>query len=135
MAENKGKKTMNDRAHEELEDATDIETINRVIKGENDLFEKEYNMKDRGLKFTIKMRYPNAIQQAEAHSIVSNLFKGFNRAMPEHLILAYTTIAFLQVTGEDVPDFLKDPEKLYDLRIPMIVGADIQEWMDSFRGY
>lgn len=133
MAEDKKKVDLNQEAQDNLDNAKEVETINRVIAGQNDIFKKEYKFDELGLEFTIKIKYPNALEQGKIHAQTALYFDGLSRFMPENLMLAYTTLSSLRVCGIDIPDFLKNDEDIYNINILMVIGKDYGDWLDSFR--
>lgn len=131
MAEEK--KNVEQQASEEVEKNKDVEAINRIIRGKNDVFEKTYNLAEIGREFTIKVKAPNAIEQAKIHAKTSLYFDGLGRFMSDSLIRAYTALATIRVCGIEVPDFLQNDEDIYNMNILILIGEDITEWLDSFR--
>jgi len=109
------------------------EVIDRIIRGVNDVFEKDYNLEDLGLKFKIKVKAPNALEIGQIQARVSSYLGGMNVYAPEYMLVAYQMLATLRVTGIEVPDFLKDDEKIYNLDILVEIGRDFQQWLSNFR--
>lgn len=132
MSEEK-KVNVQQEATQQAEQAKDVEAINRVIKGENDIFEKEYDIKELGLEFKIKVRFPNALEQGRIHAKTAIYLDGTNRFMPEAIHTAYHTLAMLQVVGIDVPKFLTNDEEIYNMNVFLMIGRDLSEWMDTFQ--
>lgn len=133
MSEKDKKVDIGQEAVDNVEEAKEVETINRVIAGENDVFEKDYKFKELGLEFTIKIKYPNALEQGKIHAQTALYFDGLSRFMPENIMLAYTTLASLRVCGIDVPEFLQNDEEIYNINILAVIGKDYVDWLNSFR--
>lgn len=131
MAEEKD--NIQQEATQEVEQSKDVEAINRILKGKNDVFEKHYKMDEIGKEFTVKIKAPNALEQAKIHAKTALYFDGLGRFMTESIMLAYTTLSTLRICGVEVPDFLKDDEDIYNMNLLIVIGEDYSEWLDSFR--
>lgn len=107
--------------------------IDRIIRGVNDVFVKEYNFEDLGLHFTIKLRAPNALEIGMIQARMSAYLGGMNNYASEYMILVYQTLATLRTTGIDVPKELEKDEDIYNLDILYQIGRDFQEWLNNFR--
>ncbi|AGR48154.1 hypothetical protein [Staphylococcus phage vB_SepM_ phiIPLA-C1C] len=102
-------------------------TVSRVIRGVNDVFEKYYNFKEIKLDFNIKLRVPNALEQGTINAMRSNYLGGMDLYQSDEIYKAYQMLATIQVVGVEVPDELSDPEKIYNL-IPLVRVYD--DWID-----
>ena len=102
-------------------------TVSRVIRGVNDVFEKYYNFKEIKLDFNIKLRVPNALEQGTINAMLSNCLGGMDLYQSDEIYKAYQMLATIQVVGVEVPDELSDPEKIYNL-IPLVRVYD--DWID-----
>lgn len=107
--------------------------IDRIIRGVNDVFVKEYNFEDLGLHFTIKLRAPNALEIGRIQARMSAYLGGMNNYASEYMILVYQTLATIRTTGIDVPKELENDEDIYNLDILYQIGLDFQEWLNNFR--
>lgn len=107
--------------------------IDRIIRGVNDTFVKEYNFEDLGLKFTIKMRAPNALEVGKIQARMAAYLGGMNNYVSEYMVIVYQTLAALREVGIDVPKELAKDEEIYNLDILYQIGVDFQEWLNSFR--
>lgn len=123
--------TQEDRENSVRKDTKDV--VDHIIRGVNDTFIKEYDFKDIGWKFTIKIKAPNALDVGKIQARVSAYLGGMNNYASEYMILVYQTLATLRVTGIDVPKELAKDEDLYNLDIVHIIGRDFQQWLTSFR--
>lgn len=130
----KNKESVQNESATEVERAKDIEAIDRVIKGVNDIFEKEYKIEHLNKEFKLKVKYPNSLEQGKILARTSLYLEGMNRWMPENIYLAYNTMSMLKVCGVDVPDFLLKEEEIYDMGIFLVIGRDLEEWMGRFQG-
>lgn len=107
--------------------------IDRIIRGVNDVFEKDYNFEDLGLKFTIKIKAPNALEIGKIQARLSAYLGGMNNYASEYMLVAYQALATLRVTGIDVPKELAKDEDIYNLDILYMIGRDFQQWLNNFR--
>lgn len=124
--------------------AKDIETVDRivrpddskkkrVIRGENDLWEKDYEYKDLDLKFSISIRVPNAIEQGQIQARREQYLRGMGTFMNEWIFDAYNGLATIREVGVDIPKELEDDERIYNLAILAEINNDFSEWLAQFR--
>lgn len=106
--------------------------INRVIRGQNNMFIKEYDLKEMGLKFTLKIRFPNVIEQAKISAMVERYFEGIASYMSPTLIKAYRMLSTIHVCGEEVPSIFKDDTDIYNIQLFSYIAEDFNEWLDTF---
>lgn len=118
---------------EQKEKAEQKKVIDRVIRGVNDVWEKDYNFEDLGLKFTVKMRAPNALEIGQIQARTSAYLGGMNNYASEYMLIVFQTLASLKVVGVDVPKELEKEEEIYNLDILYVIGRDFQQWLDNFR--
>lgn len=109
------------------------EKVNRVIKGENDVFDKEYAFEELDLKFTIKIKFPNILEQAKVQAATERYFEGLGSLMPPNVLRAYRMLATMQICGKEIPSIFKDADDIYNISILDIISRDFQDWMNSFR--
>ncbi|QIW88684.1 tail tape measure protein [Bacillus phage P59] len=109
------------------------QVIDRIVRGVNDVFEKDYDFKDLGLKFTVKVKAPNALEIGKIQARLSAYLGGMNNYASEYMIVAYQMLATLRVTGTEVPKELEKDEDIYNLDILYIMGRDFKQWLDNFR--
>ena len=82
--ENEFENPLVEKTPEEREFEKQVEqkqTIDRIIRGVNDTFTKDYDFKDLGLKFTVKIKAPNAIEIGKVQARMNaerNLRLGLN---------------------------------------------------------
>lgn len=107
--------------------------IDRIIRGVNDTFEKDYRFEDLGLKFTVKIKAPNALEIGRIQAKMSAYLGGMNNYASDYMITVYQTLATLRTTGIDVPEELAKDEDIYNLDIIYQIGIDFQEWLNTFR--
>lgn len=107
--------------------------IDRIIRGVNDTFEKDYTFSDLGLKFTIKMKAPNALEIGKIQARMSSYLGGMNNYASEYMLVVYQTLATLRTTGIDVPKELENDEDIYNLDVLYVIGRDFQQWLNNFR--
>lgn len=121
---------------EERENEVKVEqkqVVDRIIRGVNDTFTKDYKYEDLGLNFTIKMKAPNALEIGRIQARMSAYLGGMNNYASEYMITVYQTLATLRTTGIDVPKELAKDEDIYNLDIIYQIGIDFQEWLNNFR--
>jgi hypothetical protein len=121
---------------EQREAETKIEqkkAIDRIIRGVNDTFIKDYDFEDLGLKFTIKIKAPNALEIGRIQAKMSAYLGGMNNYASDYMITVYQTLAALRVVGTEIPKELEKDEDIYNLDIIYQIGIDFQEWLNSFR--
>lgn len=109
------------------------EVLDRVVRGVNDMFIKEYDFEDIGIKFTIKIQIPNAIETGKVHARMSLYLGGMNNYASEYYLVAYQALALLRVTGKDVPKELENDEDIYNLDVLYEIGRDFEQWLSQFR--
>jgi len=107
--------------------------IDRVIRGVNDTFEKDYNIPELGIKMKIKAKAPNAMQIGKIQARLSMYLGGMNNYAPEYILIAYQMLATLRETGIDVPKELEKDEDIFNLDILYHIGVDFKRWLDTFR--
>lgn len=118
---------------EQKEKQEQVKTVDRLIRGVNDVFIKDYSFDDLGLHFTVKMRAPNAVEIGQIQARTSSYLGGMNNFAGEYFVIVYQTLATLRVTGIDIPDLLKNDEDIYNLDILYTIGRDFEQWLKNFR--
>lgn len=119
--------------HEEEKRKDTKEVVDRIIRGVNDTFVKDYDFEDMGLKFQIKLKAPNALEIGKIQARMSAYLGGMNNYSSEYMLIVYQTLATLRVTGIDVPKELAKDEDIYNLEILYVIGRDFQQWLNNFR--
>jgi hypothetical protein len=107
--------------------------IDRIIRGVNDTFIKEYNYPDINIAYTIKLKAPNAIEIGKIQAMMSAYLGGMNNYASDYMLTVYQTLATLRVVGIDVPKELEKDEDIYNLDIIYEIGVDFQRWLENFR--
>lgn len=134
--ENEFENPLVEKTPEEREFEKQVEqkqTIDRIIRGVNDTFSKDYDFKDLGLKFTIKIKAPNAIEIGKVQARMMAYLQGMSNYASDYFITVYHALALLRVTGIDVPKELANDEDIYNLDILYTIGVDFKQWLDRFR--
>lgn len=140
----KNLKNENVRLKSEVNSKIDSETqmqqekaLNDVIESSNGkYFAKKYKFDTEGkkpYKFFIKMHYPTVFEQGVIEQEFASLTNGYGYQFSDELLLVFKAIAYLRVVGDECPDELKDPDKLYRTDILVQVFSDYAEWADTFR--
>ena len=107
--------------------------IDRIIRGVNDVFIKDYDLTDLGMKFTIKIKAPNALEIGKIQAKLSAYLGGMNNYASEYFILVYQALATIRVTGIEIPKELQKDEDIYNLDVLYMIGRDFQQWLNNFR--
>jgi hypothetical protein len=105
----------------------------RIVKGQNDIFEKEYTFEDLDMKFTIKLRAPNAIEVGKIQAKTSIYLGGTNQYASHFHLMAFNALATIRTVGVSVPEELKKDEDIYNLNVLYKIGVDFAEWLNKFR--
>jgi hypothetical protein len=123
--------TQEEREQRERKDQK--KAVDRIVRGVNDTFEKDYDFEDLKMKFTIKIKAPNAVEIGKIQARLSAYLGGMNNYASEYFIVVYQTLATLRVSGIDVPKELEKDEDIYNLDILYTIGRDFQQWLNNFR--
>lgn len=109
------------------------QVINKVIRGVNDIYEKEFHFEgfDEPVKF--KIRYPNALEQGQILSVRSSYFNGTDMYQSQEIIFAFHMLATLNVVGVEVPKEFRNAEEIYRLEPLLELYYDWVEWLSTFR--
>jgi hypothetical protein len=107
--------------------------VNKVIKGVNDVWEKEYNFEELDLRFKVKVKLPNAREQGNIMALRSAYLGGMDAYQSDMIINAYQMLATLQEVGVEVPKEFQDPEDIYNLYPLSVMYNDWLDFMSSFR--
>lgn len=121
---------------EEREQETRMEqkkVIDRIIRGQNDIFIKHYDIPEYDMNFEIHIQAPNAIEFGKISAQMAGYLSGMNNYLSQYMVMVYQTLAMIQVCGKKVPDFLQKPDEIYNLDILYTIGVDFAEWMNTFR--
>lgn len=109
------------------------EVLDKILKGVNDVFKKDYDFKELDLKFSIALHIPNAIETGRILSLTSKLLDGDVFSVPKMYYDAFHMLATIMIVGDDIPKEFEDPEKVYNLDPLIIVRKDWLEFLNSFR--
>jgi hypothetical protein len=109
--------------------------VDRVIRGVNDTFRKEYDeFKELGWEdVVVEVKAPNAVEIGKIAARHSAYLGGMNNYASEYLTLAYQMLATLRVTGVKIPKELQKDEDIYNLDPLYAIGRDFQRWLGNFR--
>ncbi len=109
------------------------EVINKVIRGVNDIYEKEFKFDNLDEPVTFKIRYPNALEQGQILSVRSSYFNGTDMYQSQEIIYAFHMLATLNVVGIDVPKEFRNAEEIYRLEPLLELYYDWVAWLNTFR--
>lgn len=115
---------------EQLEKEVDM--LNTLIRGENDIFEKEYTFKELKESLKVKVRYPTLIERGRINAIREEMLYGMGKYQPELVFVVFNTVAVLEVCGIDVPKYLRKESSPRD-DVLYRIGLDLSVWLNSFR--
>lgn len=118
------------QAKEQLEQK---EVVDRIIRGVNDTFVKDYDYSDIGIKYRVKIKAPNALEVGKIQAMISVYLGGMNNYASEYTLTSYYALAALRVVGLDVPKELAKDEDIYNLDFLYEIGVDFQHWLENFR--
>lgn len=130
-----------EQKQKEMESKQSDEVI-KIVGQNNNTFEKDYEFKELGVKFALKLKYPSLIDQARVTSSAEREFQGLSGMMNQDFARAVYMIKMINYQknkySEDkeaiyIPEFLRKPEEVYNPFILSKVADDFQKWMDSFR--
>jgi len=107
--------------------------VDRIVRGVNDTFIKDYTFEDLNLKFTIKIKAPNALDIGKIQARAAAYLGGMNTYLDNYTNTVYQTLATIRTTGVEVPKVLANDEDIYNLDILYQIGVDFKQWLDNFR--
>ena len=64
-------------------------TLLKVIKGVNDVWEKDYNFEEADLSFKVKVKIPNAMEQSQIRALTDEFLFGKSDTTPDFIYNAY----------------------------------------------
>lgn len=125
-----------EKTPEELKEEAEEEkgkVLNKIIQGVNDVWEEDYDFKEIGLKFHVKVRLPNIKEQSRIRSLADDLLDNDAENTADVIYYQYFMLATLLVTGIEVPKEFRDPDKIYTLAPLLDVYLDYVQFANSFR--
>lgn len=127
------KKELTPEEREQKKKQETKKVVDRIIRGVNDTFIKDYDFDDIDVHFTIKIQAPNALEIGKIQARMSAYLGGMNNYASEYMLVVYQTLATLRTTGKDVPKELAKDEEIYNLDILYTIGRDFQQWLNNFQ--
>ncbi|XWX29920.1 tail assembly chaperone [Staphylococcus phage PG-2021_15] len=115
------------------QDVEKEKAIVKVIKGVNDVWEKEYNFEEADLNFKVKIKIPNAMEQSQIRALTDEFLFGKSDSTPDFLYNAYFMLATLQIVGQEVPIEFRDPEEIYNMDYLAYIHRDWRKFLRTFR--
>ena len=118
------------------------EEVLKVVNQHNNTFEKDYEFKELGVKFNLRLKFPSLIDQARVASESEREFQGMSALMNTNFTKAIYMIKMIKYQQNKyrddkeaiyIPEFLRKPEEVYNPLILAKIADDFQEWMDTFR--
>lgn len=125
----------------ELENEKSEEAI-KVVGQHNNTFDKDYEFKEIGVKFNLRLKFPTLIDQARVSSEAEREFHGMSSIMNNNFTKAVYMIKMISYQQDKyagdkeaiyIPEFLRKPEEVYNVLVLAKIADDFQEWMDTFR--
>lgn len=117
----------------EKQTANDMQQVNRIIRGVNDVWEKHYNLPQYDMDFTISIKAPNVLDYGVINAKREEYLKGMGAYTPEATFIAYHMLATIRTVGVKVPQELEKDEEIFNLAILYQIGIDFTEWLDTFQ--
>ncbi|XWX32061.1 tail assembly chaperone [Staphylococcus phage PG-2021_27] len=108
-------------------------TVNKVIKGVNDTWEKEFNFPKSDLHFKLRLRVPNVLEQGRIGALTSQYLAGNDENVSPAVYNAYYMLATMQVVGIQIPKEFRNPEDVYVIEPLFEIYIEWVDFLDSFQ--
>lgn len=109
--------------------ATTLETL---IRGKNDIFDRTFKFKELGEEFRIKVRYPTFMERSRINARREELLQGTSYQQPFAVYLVNQTISLFEVVGIGIPEYFSVDGTPRD-DVILHIGLELDEWMSTFR--
>lgn len=116
--------------HKEEEQSSQLSIL---ISGVNNIWEKTYDFKESGLKFTIKVHAPTIVEQGKINALREQYLQGSGSFTPTTTFVAFQMLATIRVCGEEVPKIFENDDNIYATQILYRVGVDFHDWLNRFQ--
>lgn len=105
-----------------------------IVRGFNDMFVKEYNFDEDKIKFTIKIKMPNIIQNGKVEALRDHYLDGTALNQSVFIYNAYDALALIRVCGVDVPKELAKDENIFEPGLEWLnaIDKDYSNWAARF---
>lgn len=131
-----GQKLTQDEAKVLHEDDTNkaTEQFDYIVRGFNDMFVKEYSFDEDKIKFTIKIKMPNIIENGKVEALRDHYLDGTALNQSVFIYNAYDALALIRVCGKDVPKELAKDENIYEPGLEWLnaIDKDYSNWAARF---
>ena len=122
------------------QDARDSSKAFKVLNSHNNIFEKDYNIKELDLEFHISFRVPNLQENAQIEAELQRMFGGFVNLTAPGTQDAYHMYTLLNIQAEkykddpqvDIPKFLIG-EDVYSLIPYSVIAEDYGKFLEQFK--
>lgn len=111
-----------------------IKDIDSIIRGVNDVFEKDYSFNEDNIKFTIKIKAPNIVQAGKIEALREQYLNGMGLSQTAFIFNAYDALATIRICGIDVPKELAVDENIYQPALEWLyeIDGDFNDWVARF---
>lgn len=106
------------------------EALNSVIRS-NDDYQFKHHYVFGKQSFDVVLHSPSVIEQAEIKQAYDRLTGDKGVAFTYHAQNIFLAVAYFQVVGDQIPDWLTDPNKIYQTDIVYQIWKDYQQWLDK----
>lgn len=110
--------------------------MNDVITGYKDTFKKHYKFNvENGepIEMDIEMKPLSAVGVSSLQQTVADFTGGKVKFFDSDYQEISEAVNAFQVAAIECPEWLKDPDKIYRLDIPLTIYEDYIDWLQSFR--
>ena len=122
------------------QDARDSAKAFKVLNSHNNVFEKDYNIKELDLEFSVSFRVPNLQENARIEADLQRMFGGFINLTSQSTQDAYHMYVLLNMQAEqykddpkvNIPKFLIG-EDVYSLLPYAIIAEDYGKFLEQFK--
>lgn len=122
------------------QDAKDSAKAFKVLSSHNNVFKKDYNIKELDLEFTISFRVPNLQENAQIEAELQRMFGGFINLTAPGTQDAYHMYVLLNFQNEkykddpevSIPKFLIG-EDVYSLIPYAVIAEDYGKFLEQFK--
>lgn len=114
------------------EDKVVATTLETLIRGKNDMFDRTFKFKEIGEEFRIKVRYPTFMERSRINARREELLQGTSYQQPFAVYLVNQTVSLFEIVGIDIPEYFSVDGTPRD-DVILRIGLELDEWMSSFR--
>lgn len=122
------------------QDVKDEKEVVKVLSSSNNLFVKDYNIKELDLQFSLSIRVPNLMENAAIEARLQRMFDGIAGLVSYPTAKAYHMYVLLNYEAEkhENDKEVKIPEELlgeevYSLKPYSIIADDYEKFLERFQ--